>query len=71
MFEPIRNQKTNPDFPSSEGFYAIIVDTIISEACKFCLTICGMISIDLTIRFRRELSVDSRQSPPNVDTFKV
>lgn len=34
MFEPIELAASNPIFPSEKGFYAIILETVISEACK-------------------------------------
>lgn len=35
MFEPVASAASNPVFPSEKGFYAIILDTVISESCKF------------------------------------
>lgn len=34
MFEPKELAAYNPVFPSDKGFYAIILDTVISESCR-------------------------------------
>jgi hypothetical protein len=47
MFEPIELAYNNPIFPSDKGFYAIVVDSVISESCKLFDTTLNLLNLNL------------------------